>query len=297
MGSQLLILSKKNTKINKVIIFSKKKKKIFNKTDNKNISLNQIFGDISRIKKLPYADLIIYCPILKNLREDHLAAKNYYKIALKYHCKSKILFTSSGAVYGPQPSNLLKIKENYQNDKNAKFLNKQKNLYSIIKIQNENIFKQLSLQGLKISIARCFAFVGVHIPLNKLYAVGNFMHSVINKKPLIVSSDYKVIRSYMHSDDLAEWLLKILNNASNKLNIFNVGSDKLVDLRVLAKKIASKFNLPLILKKITSTETMVDRYVPNTSKAKKKLKLKNKYANFIAILKTIRQLEKVKNKL
>ena len=73
---------------------------------NKKVKIKNIRADISKIKKIPFADYVIYCAINHNYNKDYESVCNYYKLAKKYHFKSKILFTSSGAVYGQQPKNI-----------------------------------------------------------------------------------------------------------------------------------------------------------------------------------------------
>ena len=57
-------------KINKIIIISKKDFPKFNyyKKLKKNFKVLKINSDILKIKKLPFADYVIYASILKNLR-------------------------------------------------------------------------------------------------------------------------------------------------------------------------------------------------------------------------------------
>ena len=61
-------------------------------------------------------------------------------------------------------------------------------------------------------------------------------------------------------------------SSNKKCPIFNVGSDREINLRVLGKKIAKIFNRKLKLKKIKKNQ--LDYYVPSINKAKKLLKLK-----------------------
>jgi dTDP-glucose 4,6-dehydratase len=93
------------------------------------------------------------------------------------------LFTSSGAVYGLQPLHVNKIKENYLlKNKRVDFYNYNKNIYSITKLKNEEIFKNLGKFGIKVSIARCFAFVGKYLPRENNFVVGNFIKNILSKE-------------------------------------------------------------------------------------------------------------------
>jgi dTDP-glucose 4,6-dehydratase len=266
---------------NKIIISKNLKKKIKIKT---------IRADISKLKKIPFADYVIYCVINHNYKEDYKAVCNYYKLAKKYHLKSKILFTSSGAVYGLQPLHVNKIKENYLlKNKRVDFYNYNKNIYSITKLKNEEIFKNLGKFGIKVSIARCFAFVGKYLPRENNFVVGNFIKNILSKEKIEVKSVYNVIRSYMHEDDLVAWLFKILKNANRNCPVYNVGSDQEINIRKLAFYLSNKYNLPIQLKRLKST--FHDRFLPSIIKAKKELNLKLGYTNYKAVDEVINRLK------
>ena len=279
-------------KFNKIIVISRNKLETFGYTKKlkKNYSVIKINCDILKLKKLPKADYVIYAAILKNYKDDHLAVKKYAKLAKKYHLKSKILYTSSGAVYGQQPITVKKINENYLfKNKRIDFHNYNKNIYSITKLKNEEIFKKLGKIGIKVSIARCFAFVGKHLPIDGDFVVGNFIKNILDKKKIEVKSVHNVIRSYMHEDDLVVWLFKILKRANINCPIYNVGSDQEINIRKLALYLSNKYKLQIKSKKIKSN--FEDRYIPLIRKAKKELNLKLEYSNYSAIIEVINRLK------
>lgn len=281
--------------INKILLISRGHNKIkINQKLRKKIKIINIYGDISKLKKIPFADYVIYCAIIHNYNQDYKAVCNYYKLAKKYHYKSKILYTSSGAVYGQQPKNIKKIKENYLSlKKKIKFQSNSKNIYSNSKLKSEKIFQKLGKLGINVSIARCFAFVGKHLPRNKGYAVGNFIDNIIKNKIIKINSSHDVVRSYMYADDLVRWLFKIVFSANDKCPIYNVGSDLEISIFKLADFLSKKYNVSLIFKNID--DNFIDRYIPNINKAKNKLQLSNKYDNLAAVIKTIELLKHEKN--
>ena len=120
-------------KINKIIIISRKKLEEVDyiKKLKKNYNVVKINCNILKLKKIPFADYVIYCAILKNFKDDFLAVKNYVNLAKIYHRKSKILYTSSGAVYGMQ-NKIRGFKENYLK------LNKRINFRRGYKIESNN---------------------------------------------------------------------------------------------------------------------------------------------------------------
>ena len=303
IGQSILKYFLKNTylkkKINKIIIISRYQSKInkFYKKLKKSYGVIKINSDILKLKKLPYADHVIYAAILKNYKKDHIAFSNYLNLAKKYHLKSKILYLSSGAVYGVQKKtkgfkeDYLKYNKKISFNKKLKY-KQYKQEYSDIKLKNENLLQEFGEKyRVKVSIARCFSFSGVHLPLNSQYALGNFIKNILNNEDIKVKSNYKVIRSYMHSDDLAKWLLKIVNNSTNDCPIYNVGSNDYISIHKLAAVLAKKYNLSVDFKgKILKKN--IDIYVPNIQKAKKKLNLTNNFNSLDAIFKTINTLKK-----
>lgn len=285
-----LVNKTKKNSIKKIILLSRGNKKIKIIKNFKKIKIKRIYGNISKLKEIPYADYVIYCVINSNYKNDFKSVLNYYNLAKKYHYKSKILYTSSGAVYGKQPRNLKKINESYfLKNKRINFTNKNKNFYSLIKLKNEEIFKKLTKNKIKVSIARCFAFVGEFLPRDSNFVVGNLIQDILNKNILKIKSDHHVIRSYMHENDLARWLLRIVKNSNLDCPIYNVGSDNAIKIRDLAYFLSKKYKLNLKLKKIKSG--IVDKYVPSIQKAKKKLKLSLKYNSLKAVNNVIQSLQ------
>jgi nucleoside-diphosphate-sugar epimerase len=280
--------------IKKIILLSRGNIKInINKKIKKKFIIKKIRQDIYKSKKIPFANYVIYCAINKDVKKDFNTFLNYYKLSRKYHYRSKILYVSSGAVYGQQPKNIEKIKENYfLKNKRIDFRDKIKNDYSLVKLKNEKIFRSLAQFKIKTSIARCFAFVGNYLPRDSNFAVGNLIQNILNKKDLEIKSDHYVIRSYMHAHDLARWLLKIVKNSNTKCPIYNVGSDKAVKIQDLAYILSKKYNLNLKLKKIKLS--IEDKYVPSIQKAKKELKLRLKYNSLDAVNNVIESIQQNK---
>jgi nucleoside-diphosphate-sugar epimerase len=280
-------------RIGKIVIISrhKLKKNNFFKKLKKKFKVIKINKNILKLKKLPYADYVVYASLLNNYDLDYKAIEHYSALAKKYHQESRIIYLSSGAVYGQQPNSIKKVKEKYlECNKIIKFQNGYKKKYSIIKLKNEKIFQKLGHYGLKVSIARCFTFVGEFLPKNSNYIIKDIIQSILLKKNILIKSNYKIIRSYMHTDDLVKWLLKIVNKSSNLCPVYNVGSDDYVDVRKMAFLLGKKYKVNVLSNKIN--KIFVDSYVPNINKAKKYLNLKIKYNSFQAVSDVINNLKK-----
>jgi len=233
----------------------------YSRSENKNII---------KIKKLPKGDFIIYCINNKNIKISLSYFNHFKELLKKYTKKTKILFFSSGAVYGPRRFKL-KFNEN-----ELISLSKIKNFagykldYAKEKIVLENEFKKLAKKGYKISIVRGFTFFGKNI-LKYNYAISNIIKKINSKKNIVINNR-NVFRSYMHETDMCRWIIKIADSSSTKCPIYNIGSDKIVNLKDLAIYLASKNNVNVIIK--NTKRNMSDFYVPSINLAKKKLKLK-----------------------
>ena len=89
---------------------------------------------------------------------DYLKA-NYLNLASKFHKYSKIVYCSSGAVYGKQPKNIKNIKEDFP-FLDIISLDEVKRDYALGKRNAESQIKKIGASGYNVSIARCFAFYG-----------------------------------------------------------------------------------------------------------------------------------------
>ena len=180
----------------------------------------------------------------------------------------KMLLTSSGAVYGIQPYDLLNIHENFPTHPVT--------AYGIGKLEAEGICLN---SGIECVIARCFAFAGAYLPLDAHYAIGNFINDALHRRSIIVKGDGRAYRSYMYAADLTAWLWAMLLNGVGG-NIYNVGSEHAVSIEELAKAV-SNTTTPAIPYRILGAPipgTQTPRYVPSTAKAQKELGLRENYS-------------------
>jgi len=264
-----------------------------------NSDIELIPADISNINYLPNADYVIHAAASSNAqnyinspiqeRVNIIAAvSNYCKLAKSFHQKAKILYVSSGAVYGKQPPDIENIDENYSYSDSIN-VEKNKQDYTYAKRDSEKEIIALGLSGLNVSIARCFAFLGPWLPLDQHFAIGNFINDGLNCRSINVQTKHKVYRSYMYADDLVEWLMTIAEKSRTSSPVYNVGSDQSILIDELAQKISTIFgqNAPIY----SHESDYIDRYVPNIDKAKSELNLKNKYHLDDAIRLTIKLLK------
>lgn len=244
-----------------------------------------VTGDIANIDSLPEADIVIHAATStdalsyftnKQIETDNIeqGTTNYCNLAPRYHYASKILYVSSGAVYGAQPEGLTHISEDLL-PFNLDALIEGKRDYANGKIKSEEAIINLGEQGMSVSIARCFSFVGSWLPRDQHFAIGNFIQDGLSGRPIKVNACKRVYRSYMYADDLVEWLLSIATHANPACPVYNVGSDVEIEIRELAAMIAEHYGVPIDLQEIT--DQSIDRYVPSVEKAYREVDLKVTY--------------------
>jgi nucleoside-diphosphate-sugar epimerase len=112
----------------------------------------------------------------------------------------------------------------------------------------------------------------------------------LKNKNINIKANYEIIRSYMYSDDLVRWLITILSDSNMSCPIYNVGSDSRISIQKIASVLGKKYNLETYIPKLKNV--ISDNYVPDVSKAKKKINLKNSYTSIQAVVKTIQLLKK-----
>ena len=150
----------------------------------------------------------------------------------------KFLLTSSGAIYGRQPSELTHVPETYNGTQDPLLSS---SAYGIGKLAAEFMCAIGGrLPGVEVKIARCFAFVGPHLPLDGEFAVGNFIRDAMRGNTIHVSGDGTAFRSYLYAADLAVWLWTLLFKAPSG-RAYNVGSDVDLTISELAHTVSSVF--------------------------------------------------------
>lgn len=189
-----------------------------------------------------------------------------------------VLFASSGAIYGKiksQPFAESYICNDFTN------LSPELRAYTTGKLNAEKSFSQLSEYIENLSIARCFAFVGPELPLNSHFVAGNLIRDILNRKTLSIQATQRVVRSYMHTDDLIKSLMTVMTAQRQHVGIYNVGSDDAVAIQDLASQLAAFFGLDCSIPELTVASQ--DYYVPNTDKLKSLLNLtpKSSFQNLV----------------
>jgi len=174
----------------------------------------------------------------------------------------RILFLSSGAVYGQQPWEMEHVGEDWIGSPDC---TNPKNAYAEGKRAAEMLCGIYQKQfGLKIAIARIFALLGPYLSLDIHFAAGNFILDAMQGKPVIVQGNGQPCRSYLYASDLTVWLLHMLVRATPG-KPYNVGSDQSVSIRQLAELTARLLgNGEFKVLGAADTGWNPGRYVPKT---------------------------------
>ena len=182
---------------------------------------------------------------------------------------AKILFTSSGVIYG-QNNKMYLMEQDFDNTLSVK----ENSGLAQGKILAETIItNRCRSHNINYKIARCFSFVGPYLPLDIHYAIGNFINDARKNRSIVLRSEGKSVRSYLYIADTIIWLLKLL--VSDEEGVFNVGSERQISIYDLAHKvrdlISPSSDVVIERKDLTEGNFTRDTYIPSASKIKASL--------------------------
>jgi len=207
------------------------------------------------------------------------------------HGTLKFLLTSSGAVYGKQPSEMTHISEDYLGapdpmDPNSAYGEGKRAAEMLCRLYAQRF-------GLETKIARCFAFVGPYLPLDAHFAIGNFIRDACRGGPVCVNGDGTPYRSYLYAADLAIWLWTILFKGQS-CRPYNTGSDRSINIADLAGLVCHlvKPCIEVTIGQRADPACPPQRYVPSIERARRELALESWVPLEQAIEQTIRWLRK-----
>ena len=203
----------------------------------------------------------------------------------------KFLFTSSGAVYGKQPPGVTHIPETYPGSPDPMLPTSS---YGLGKLAAEHLcMLEGRARGFEVKIARCFAFVGPHLPLDADFAVGNFIRDAKSGGPIQILGDGSSLRSYLYAADLAVWLWTLLFEG-RPFRPYNVGSSQVVSIYDTAALVAREIggsSAPEVLRQMCPGH-VPSVYIPSVERARNELGLNPVVGLSEAVRKTVVYLNK-----
>ena len=184
----------------------------------------------------------------------------------------RLLFTSSGAVYGPQTAPV---------DETAAC--SPATAYGRGKLEAE---RMLAASELDVRIARCFAFTGPFLSRDIHYAIGNFIGDCLAGRDIVIRGDGTPRRSYLYADDLVEWLFAVLWRGETA-RPYNVGSARSVSIRELAEAVRAALGGACEVRVLAEAKPgPASVYVPVVSRACAELGVRESFSLEEAILRS-----------
>jgi len=189
----------------------------------------------------------------------------------------KLLFVSSGAVYGTQPPELTHVTELFPGGQT---------LLTEPTLTPKGNARRSAVRAHGISEPRDQdrALLRICRPYMKLdahFAIGNFIDDCLHRRPIRVQGDGSAVRSYLYASDLMVWLWTILFRGHSG-RAYNVGSEDAVNIAELAREVAVTLapevdaNIEVTIASAPTQGVPVHRYVPSTARAREELGLSAK---------------------
>lgn len=185
---------------------------------------------------------------------------------------SDFLLVSSGAIYGRQPPALERLAESHAGAPDPLQVG---SAYGEGKRVSEWLgAAQAATSSLRFKVARCFAFVGPYLPLDKHFAIGNFLRDAMAGDEIVIQGDGTPYRTYLHAADMAAWLWATLLRGEPGV-AYNIGGHEVLSIAELAHRTVSVLDSPakVTILKPAPEGRVPDRYVPDVTRARLKLAL------------------------
>ena len=125
--------------------------------------------------------------------------------------------------------------------------------------------------GLNVTVARLFAFVGPHLPLDRHFAIGNFIGDALAGRTIEVRGDGSPVRSYLYAADMALWLWAMLLDEAAAGATYNVGSEHPITIAETARLVAAESGANVGVRRSAAAGGAGDRYLPSTRRARDEL--------------------------
>jgi dTDP-glucose 4,6-dehydratase len=187
---------------------------------------------------------------------------------------SRVLLASSGAVYPKCNDSSIALSESeYSSSLNLDSIDP----YVAGKRNAEYLCNSFAEEtGISVAIARIFTLIGLHFPINRHFAIGEFIKMCVADSAITVRSNSNIVRSYQHASDTSNWLARILLSGSST-SVYNVGHDRQIRIPYLAELVKELCGNKKPIRYLVETvfEGQQDFYIPDITKATNNLGLEN----------------------
>ena len=174
----------------------------------------------------------------------------------KMDLKPKLFHASSGACFGHI---------SLEGEVDA---NHNKSDFASFRIKAEESLKNASEEyNFDLTIGRLFTFSGVFLLTKDQYAITDFIKSGVQGRDLFVHGNPGTVRSYLHQDAMADWILSSLVKVNSGL-LLQIGSCTAVTIGELADFVAEKTGVKV---QYSQSPVRGDIYLPNNLETRTKL--------------------------
>lgn len=238
-------------------------------------SLEEITCDLTDpLSPLPRADLIVHAAGDVSVGGDRasleaILVKSVDRVASQGAAtgSERMVFVSSGAVYGPQPECCPRIGESFPGAPDSCG----DDFYGNAKRWAETVaLARTAETPTEVVVARAFAFSGPFLPLGGRFALGQFVGHGLAGGPIRVRGTGEPLRSYLDGADMAFWLLTLLLRG-RKGRCYNVGSAHPLRLIEAARRVAALCRCEVV---VEGGPDGTPLYVPSTERAERELGLR-----------------------
>lgn len=183
----------------------------------------------------------------------------------------RFLQMSSGSVYGPQPSGLPAFTEACAATADRA---DPRQRFGAAKRRAEQAGEAVVSAGVGFVSARAFALVGPRLPLDADFALGNFLGDARAGRPITITSDGTVERSWIYMADLTAWCWTLLQRGTPG-RAYNVGSEEAMSLWDAAQRVARLPDTPVRVERLREPSPGAEpsRYIPDIARARDELGL------------------------
>jgi len=171
---------------------------------------------------------------------------------------SKVFHASSGACFGYKP---LSPEQGPDNPK-AGFISSRTEVEDMLIDASNSI-------GFDLSIGRLFTFSGNHLLKKNQYAITEFIRSALKTGKIQVAGNPGTVRSFMHQEAMAEWILQALVSPFSATDL-QIGASEPVTIRELAEYVGQQTNTKVFYAEKVQPG---DVYLPDNVATKTKLGL------------------------